>query len=332
MSYLRIPGQADHDLKFHNYSCADTTPAQEKQNAATAIVHDWSNRFLTLSIAGILFLTLYPFDFARHSKPYSHSPLLLGHASSGGTTYVLLNILLFVPFGFALACKLLRTKRSKSALVYTVVTAALFSYLIELSQLYIPQRTSGWIDVFTNTTGAVMGFLVFVSLGFFVFRMLSRIEEFIGSRTTPGALALGLILYFGTWYVASLSVLGPGTVLASYFRHLGQTQLNGYIYIYYALVFFPAGALLGMVLTGRFARRFGAFGTAMASGLTVIAVPALLEWVTRRVSNSAFSTSNFGLSVAIVVFGFCWSKMDAAYRTKTRKSGLIFPRVGSCDT
>jgi VanZ family protein len=292
------------------------TPIEEKQNATSAALRDWSNRFLTLSIAGILFLTLYPFDFSRQPKPYSHSPFLLGHASSSDTTYVLLNILLFVPFGFTLASKLLRTKRWKSALVHTVAISALFSYLIELSQLYIPQRASGWTDVFTNTTGAVLGFLIFMPLGLLVFRMLSRMEEFVGSRPTPGALALSLIAYFGIWCIASISLalqFAPGKVLAGYFRHIGQTELNGYSYIYYALVFFPAGALLGMILTGSFARRFGPFGTVVSSGLSVIGAPAMLEWVTRGVSNRRFSMSNFGLSVAIVVLGFCWSKVDGGY-------------------
>jgi VanZ family protein len=297
------------------------TLTEEKQNAAPAIVHDWSNRFLTLSMAGILFLTLCPFEFSRHPKPYSHSPLLLGHASSNDTIDILLNVLLFVPFGFALACKLLRTKRWKSALVRTAVISALFSYLIELSQLYIPQRASGWEDVFTNTTGAVVGFVIFVLLGLWAFRMLSRMEEFVGSRTTPSALALGLLAYCGIWCLASISVLGPGTVLASYFRYMERTELNGYIYIYYALVFFPAGALLGMILTGSFARRFGAFGIAMAGGLTVIGAPSVFEWVTKRVSNSPFSTSNFGLAVAMVAFGFCWCKADGAYAVeKTEKA------------
>ena len=297
------------------------TLTEEKQNAAPAIVHDWSNRFLTLSIAGILFLTLYPFEFSRHPKPYSHSPLLLGNASSSGMIGVLLNVLLFVPFGFALACKLLRSKRWKSALAHTAATSALFSYVIELLQLYIPQRASGWEDVFTNTAGAVVGFLVFVPLGFLVFRMLSRVEEFVGSRTTPWALAFGLTVYFGSWFLPTTSV-APQIELA---------DLNWYRYIYDALVFFPAGALLGTALTRRFARRFGSFGTAMAGGLTVIGAPALLEWATRRAINSPFSMSNFGLSVVIMVFGFCWSKADGAYGVAKPEKAPRSSAIASCD-
>jgi VanZ family protein len=289
------------------------TGADEKQNAAPAIGHDWSNRFLTLSIAGILFLTLYPFDFSRHPKAYSHSPLLLGHASSSNVMYVLLNLLLFLPFGFALASKLLRNKPRKLALVYTVAIGAISSYLIELLQLYIPERASGWGDVLTNTAGALLGFLGFALLGLGVFRLLSRIEEFLGSRATPGALALGLIVYFGICCVAFISVLGPGTVLAGYFRHIEQPARNGYICIYYTLVFFPAGALLGMALTGSFARRFGLFGTAVVSGLAATVAPAALECVSKRVSDSSFSLWKFGLSVAIVLLGFCWSKADSMW-------------------
>jgi glycopeptide antibiotics resistance protein len=161
------------------------TAPEDNQNAASAIGHDWSNRFLTLSIAGILFLTLYPFEFSRLPKPYSHSPLLLGHASSSGTIDVLLNVLLFVPFGFALACKLLKNRRWTSALFHSVAISALCSYLIELLQLYIPQRASGWEDVFTNTTGAVLGFLAFALLGLGreLERMLGCIERISIARS-----------------------------------------------------------------------------------------------------------------------------------------------------
>ena len=64
-----------------------------------------SNRILVLAIAAILFLTLYPFrfDFGRHlSHPLF--PLSLGSWGKGiGRFDDLLNLLLFVPFGFGLA-------------------------------------------------------------------------------------------------------------------------------------------------------------------------------------------------------------------------------------
>lgn len=322
-------GKAITTSQFISYFCAGMTPTKGKQNAAP-ILHDWSNRFLTLSIAGILFLTLYPFEFSRHPKPYSHSPLLLGHASSGDATYILLNLLLFFPFGFGLAYKLLRTKRWESAVVHTAAIGTFFSYSIELLQLYIPQRASGWEDVFTNTAGAVVGFLTFVLLGPLVLRMLSQMEEFVQSRTTSGALTLGLIAYFGMCCIAFISVLGPGTVLASYFRYVGQTELKGFIFSYYALVFCPAGTWLGMGLTKSFIRRFGLFATLLAGGLTVIGAPAALEWIAGRVRNRPFLFSNFGLSVAMMALGFCWSKADGAYTAaksanppRTSRTGVL---------
>ncbi len=121
----------------------------------------WSNRILALAVAGILFFTLYPFRFSLHATPQLNgSPfLLVSGGKSSGPLNAFLNISLFVPFGFGLSKKLReKGKSGATILLLTIVAGAFFSYCIEFVQIYIPTRDSGWEDVFTNATGAVVGY------------------------------------------------------------------------------------------------------------------------------------------------------------------------------
>lgn len=477
--------------------------------------HSWSNRFLTLAVTGILFLTMYPFELS-HPKAYRHgSPLFLGKAGKvGGPLDIFLNILLFMPFGFALATKLLRSGKSwRTALVYAALAGAFFSYCIEITQLYVPYRDSGWLDVLTNATGSFLGSVAAVLFGDRVFSSLSMLERNLRLWLTPRRLASVLLIYFTIWSVASaflstkisladwrtdcflifgndvsgrhpwgghLSELqiwdralpkkvaeqltlstGPATVddpivnlnfgneraatsgdngtattvnapqngssimsasptlseyaansvkrsnqfsirtvlsspggprlngrilsltqqsgysdfylleqgddltfwfrssitarwrslnckipgalatdgthtvlfsyngtafssymdgkeverreigvqtaLASYVRYLKEAELKGYRYIFYALVFFPAGALLGIAITGSFSGRADAF----VLGATGIFVPAVLfEWVLMQASRGPFSIGNFLLAAIYMLVGMLWMNAD----------------------
>src|SRR3984885_4129443 len=158
---------------------------------------EWSNRILILATAGILFLTLYPFRFDFHLlSPAGTSPLFLGKSlKPAGFLDAFLNVLLFVPFGFGLAEKL--RERGKSfafTLAISLLAGALFSYTIELLQYYIPQRDSGWEDVFTNGSGSLVGWVTYEILGSCVLR-----ESLLTLRR---ALVI-LLIYFALWFAAS---------------------------------------------------------------------------------------------------------------------------------
>src|SRR5580704_2185141 len=90
----------------------------------------WSNRILTAALAGILFLTLFPFRFVFHLNLSRHaSPFLLGGSGKPVEAYDnFLNILLFVPFGFALTEKLREWRKSGAAtLALVLASGALLS-------------------------------------------------------------------------------------------------------------------------------------------------------------------------------------------------------------
>jgi hypothetical protein len=181
-------------------------PNQQLARSSETSECEWSNRILALATVGILFLTLYPFRVEfRAGPPGSASPLFLGRTlKSAGPFDAFLNVLLFVPFGFGLAEKL--RERGKSfafALALALASGALFSYGIELLQYYIPQRDSGWEDVFTNASGSVLGCIAFAILGRSLLRGLARCESLLEARLTPRRGYFILLIYFALCFAAS---------------------------------------------------------------------------------------------------------------------------------
>lgn len=166
-----------------------------------------SNRILALAVAGILFLTLYPFHFSFHPTVQLHgSPfLLVSGTKTSGLINAFLNIALFVPFGFGLSQKL-REKGKSAASIFglTIAAGALFSYGIEFTQIYIPSRDSGWEDVFTNAMGAAVGSLASEFFGNSVLKPLSTVEYWL-DRFLDSNRGLWIIwLYFLLWILFSV--------------------------------------------------------------------------------------------------------------------------------
>jgi hypothetical protein len=169
----------------------------------------WSHRILIAALAGILFLTLYPFGFSLHTKlAPGASPFFLGRADKGGGLLdVVLNIFLFIPFGFALAAKLRGKGKSwPVALFSTWIAGAFLSYGIEFLQIYIPARDSGWEDVFTNSTGAAIGFLVFELCGNAASKLLSAWQQKAEAWLTLPRAAVILSAYFAACTLYSISL------------------------------------------------------------------------------------------------------------------------------
>lgn len=163
----------------------------------------WSNRILLLASAGILFLTMYPFRFSFHTLPHGASPFLLGNSGKGGGfADAFLNVLLFVPFGFGLAEKLRERGSSlKLVLVAALACGAVFSYTIEFLQLYIPERDSGWEDVFTNGSGSLIGAILYLAVGAFIVRALVAMEQRFVGLLTARRIVVPLAVYLCICFV-----------------------------------------------------------------------------------------------------------------------------------
>ena len=181
---------------------------QQIASEAGKPVFDWSNRILLAALAGILFLTLYPFRFTGVADlPGGSSPFLLGDVRKSGHFADFLNILLFIPLGFGLAANLRRRGKSlKKILFLTLFAAALLSYGIEFLQLYIPPRDSGWEDVYTNSIGSAVGCIAFVLCGGLVNRVLSGRETAVESWLMPRRISAVVLAYFAIWYVVSVGL------------------------------------------------------------------------------------------------------------------------------
>lgn len=81
----------------------------------------------------------------------------------------ILNIIFFMPFGFLLPTLWRRFRSFLPTLGYGLI----FSFIIELSQLFVSYRASDINDLIMNTLGAALGWIVF-SLLRFPFRKLTE--------------------------------------------------------------------------------------------------------------------------------------------------------------
>ena len=117
-----------------------------------------SIRLVVLWLVCVAAGTLAPFDFGDAAGTRAAGGLLqYGTYQQQGGDFVL-NLLLFIPFGALVHYEARR--RSFKALPITVAVATatfLLSAMVESAQAFLPSRDSSLIDVFANTTGAVIG-------------------------------------------------------------------------------------------------------------------------------------------------------------------------------
>jgi hypothetical protein len=74
-----------------------------------------------------------------------------------------INVVGFVPFGFFFAAFLLKMKQFRKNTIYltTALVGLGFSLTIELIQAYLPSRDSSLTDMICNTTGTIIGLILF---------------------------------------------------------------------------------------------------------------------------------------------------------------------------
>ena len=122
---------------------------------------DLSTRLVLIWLVGTMVATLLPFDFA---VPPPGGRLELTGFSEGShqqdPAHVLLNVLLFMPFGILVHFARRRPSGNVlSSLVLAGTAACLMSFGIEWLQVFLPGRESSLVDVSANTSGALVGVL-----------------------------------------------------------------------------------------------------------------------------------------------------------------------------
>ncbi len=145
---------------------------------------------VALSVVGILYLTLYPFKF---SAVPNHGLYFAFPYERGEWLDTLLNLLLFLPFGFFGGL----LSHSWRGVLWTGVAGMVLSICIERTQIYIPTRDASYRDVILNSAGALAGALLAH------LQIVQRTRLVGGERTwTPslGALFLTGIWVFAEWF------------------------------------------------------------------------------------------------------------------------------------
>lgn len=115
---------------------------------------------LFIYIAGMFYLVLVPHHYHHHHA----NSVMLGLAGFSMVDFCL-NVIGFMPLGYLLMSLLSQfTAKYKQTMTLIVVflTGVLLSFLIEISQHYIPGRTSSLIDVAANGLGTLSGILIFL--------------------------------------------------------------------------------------------------------------------------------------------------------------------------
>jgi glycopeptide antibiotics resistance protein len=166
-----------------------------------------SNRILAASLFGIFFFTLFPYwiDFSRKSSS-GRSIFLLGRSLGfDGYLHTSLNALLFVPFGLALWLSFSGRKKSLlRSIALALLAGAALSYSIEMLQLWIPSRDSAWDDVLANAFGALIGMLLGLGAGDFIFRKLSELQSYVEQVLSLRNIFISVAIYFGMWLAVSI--------------------------------------------------------------------------------------------------------------------------------
>jgi len=92
-------------------------------------------------------------------------------------------------------------------------------------------------------------------------------------------------------------------------RKVRPAELEGYYDIYYVLVFFPAGIVLGLATRAPFRPNLSIL---LAFVLNLLLPVVLLEFILVSVSGRPVSTWNLFLSFSLLIAGFLWIRSDSA--------------------
>lgn len=123
---------------------------------------------LVYSVTGIPSISeITRYEFVSLANEINLQPF----ASGGLFTYIT-NIIMFMPFGFLLPL----IWKAYSSLRKITITALVFSFAIEISQLF-NNRLTDIDDLIMNTLGAIIGYLIFYVFNKYILRNRNKSEE-----------------------------------------------------------------------------------------------------------------------------------------------------------
>jgi glycopeptide antibiotics resistance protein len=179
------------------------TPAAARRQVA----EPWAGLLLILSFLAIVFFTLFPFNFTvphgmtlrEAAAPFDWRPY-----DPSDPMDTVNNIILFTPFGFALASLVLqRTGRLRWAPPVAALISCLLSCSIEFQQQWLPLRDSSLADICSNTAGGLLGALIFLAMGV---RLLRGITDLLVITLPNLPLAILALMYL---LLLACAIRGP---------------------------------------------------------------------------------------------------------------------------
>ncbi len=120
-----------------------------------------------------------------------------------------------------------------------------------------------------------------------------------------------LVLYVDGRRDPHVYVLGPGARAAEFIRRIKSAELAGYEYIYDALIFFPAGALLGIAVLGENSRSVLGY---ISVALLYLLPPWIYDQILSHLSHRSPSFMAELLCLALVVAGSLWINSDRSQK------------------
>jgi VanZ family protein len=184
--------------------------------------------FCLLYLAGILYLSLYPWRFADY--PVHRTLAWIPLVSRDLILDAVLNVVFYMPLG---AAAFLALRRGLPAFAAAVALGVLVSFSVEWMQLSIPSRVGNFADLLTNTIGALLGAVV--ALVATCPPVASRLEVF----ESPGPLIVGLwVIWQGfrfllprTWSAIDIAQESIGVLILLLLRFRGVCRVAAPLFV-----------------------------------------------------------------------------------------------------
>ncbi len=191
------------------------------QDSPRRLAARWAVALMTLAFLAVVYCTLFPFNF---TVPRG---MTLRQAAAewdwrlydpSNLSDWLDNVLMFIPFGFALACAA-RARGIQTRWLIPLIgllAGAVCSTCIELLQLWLPGRDSAIADVLANSAGSLLGAGLFAAFG-------NRLLEWAGASLKE----LRRRLNFGIAGALVVVLCGFSLIGPYHLRHHGR-ELSGW--------------------------------------------------------------------------------------------------------
>ncbi|NEP11015.1 MAG: VanZ family protein, partial [Symploca sp. SIO2C1] len=121
------------------------------------LMEQWSPITVACGILLVLVTTLFPFNFA-FPDDFALQKIVSSFQNQSNLSDWLGNVLLFIPFGFGLACLLQKSnKRGIAAIMGVLFASFCLSLTVEILQIFLPARKPTTSDLLLNSVSGLLG-------------------------------------------------------------------------------------------------------------------------------------------------------------------------------